>query len=330
MRNLLLISISVFLLMAFKAGIPEYFPQPKTAIPDLHNDSSLIALGRTLFHDPLLSRDSSISCASCHSQYNAFSHSDHPLSHGINDRIGKRNAPSLVNLAWQKEFMWDGASFSLEAQALIPLTSPHEMDNTLDEIIHRLQQHDKYSTLFIQSFGDSKISTQRLIKAISAYESILISKNAKYDSVMQGIAAFSEQEAKGYTLFKQHCNACHAEPLFTNGSFANNGLSMDTALNDVGRFAITHDSSDIRHFKVPTLRNLLYSFPYMHDGRFKRLRDVIKHYSVLIDINDSFRDIPRPLLLNDREQTEILAFLHTLTDKTFIFNPEFSNYQAIK
>lgn len=316
--------------MAFKAGLPEYFPQPKTALPDLHKDSSLIALGRTLFHDPLLSRDSSISCASCHSQYNAFSHSDHPLSHGINDRIGKRNAPSLVNLAWQKEFMWDGASFSLEAQALVPLTSEHEMDNDPNRIITTLQHHQRYPEYFSKAFGDTTITIARLLRAIAAFERTLISKNAKYDSVMQGIAAFSEQEAKGYTLFKQHCNACHAEPLFTNGSFANNGLSTDTALNDVGRFAITHDSSDIRHFKVPTLRNLLYSFPYMHDGRFKRLRDVIKHYSEFIDINDSFRDIPRPLLLNDREQTEILAFLHTLTDKTFIFNPAFSNYQAKK
>jgi len=147
---------------------------------------------------------------------------------------------------------------------------------------------------------------------------------------MQGIATFTEQESRGYALFKQHCNTCHTEPLFTNGSFANNGLPIDTVLNDLGRFAITHDSSDIRHFKVPTLRNLLYSFPYMHDGRFKRLRDVIKHYTQLIDFTDSFRDIPRPLLLNEREQTEILSFLHTLTDKTYIFNPEFSNYQAKK
>ncbi|MEY3312900.1 MAG: hypothetical protein RLZZ578_420 [Bacteroidota bacterium] len=329
-RNLLLIVFSILLLMGFRASIPDYFPQPHHPLPDARNDSMLIYLGKQLFHDPILSRDNSISCASCHSQYNAFAHSDHPLSHGINDRIGKRNAPALMNLAWLDEFMWDGGSFSLEAQTLVPLTTDHEMDNDPNIIVAKLQQHSKYPEYFLRTFGDTKITIARILRAIATFERTLISKNAKYDSVMQGIATFSDQESRGYALFKQHCNTCHTEPLFTNGSFANNGLPIDTVLNDVGRFAITHDSSDIRHFKVPTLRNLLYSFPYMHDGRFKRLRDVIKHYTQLIDFNDSFRDIPRPLLLNEREQTEILSFLHTLTDKTYIFNPEFSNYQAKK
>ena len=329
-RNLLLIVFSILLLMGFRASIPDYFPQPHHPLPDARNDSMLIYLGKQLFHDPILSRDSSISCASCHSQYNAFAHSDHPLSHGINDRIGKRNAPALMNLAWLDEFMWDGGSFSLEAQTLVPLTTDHEMDNDPNIIVAKLQQHSKYPEYFSRAFGDTKITIDRILRAIATFERTLISKNAKYDSVMQGIATFTEQESRGYALFKQHCNTCHTEPLFTNGSFANNGLPIDTVLNDVGRFAITHDSSDIRHFKVPTLRNLLYSFPYMHDGRFKRLRDVIKHYTQLIDFTDSFRDIPRPLLLNEREQTEILSFLYTLTDKTYIFNPEFSNYQAKK
>lgn len=327
-RNLLLIVLSILLLMGFRASIPDYFPQPHHPLPDARNDSMLIYLGKQLFHDPILSRDSSISCASCHSQYNAFAHSDHPLSHGINDRIGKRNAPALMNLAWFDEFMWDGGSFSLEAQTLVPLTTDHEMDNDPNIIVTKLRHHSKYPEYFSRSFGDTTITIARILRAIATFERTLISKNAKYDSVMQGIATFTEQESRGYALFKQHCNTCHTEPLFTNGSFANNGLPIDSALNDQGRFAITLDSSDIRHFKVPTLRNLLYSFPYMHDGRFKRLRDVIKHYSQNIDMNDKQSDILFPLRLSENEETDLLAFLHALTDKTFIFNASYSTYQA--
>lgn len=330
MKDIFLIGVSILFLVGFRFGIPDYFPKPHHVIPDDRHDSLLISLGKRLFHDPILSRDSTISCASCHSQYNAFAHSDHPLSHGINDRIGTRNAPALMNLAWLTAFMWDGGSFSLEAQALVPLTSKHEMDNDLDYILRSLKQHPDYPKYFFRAFGDTSITIARLVRAITAFELTLISKNAKYDSVMKGVASFTDQESRGYALFKQHCNTCHTEPLFTNASFASNGLPIDPTLNDQGRFVITLDSSDIRHFKVPTLRNLVYSFPYMHDGRFKRLRDVLKHYSTNIDNRDNRSDIPSALHLSDNEETDILAFLHALTDKSFIFNGSYSTFQVSK
>ena len=312
----------MLLLMSFISVNDEYFPEPIYPIAD--SDSPIPALGRELFHDPILSKDSTVSCASCHSQYNAFAHSDHALSHGIADRIGIRNAPALVNLAWSESFMWDGASFSLEAQVLTPLTAHHEMDNSLDTILNRLNKHPKYSYLVQQAFGKSPIQTKHVLKAIADYESTLISRNSRYDSMRIHLVEFTEQEKKGYALFKQYCNRCHAEPLFTNGQFANNALPINTSLNDMGRFRITDDSAHIRHFKIPTLRNLLYSFPYMHDGRFKRLRDVLKHYAEGINMHDETRNIKSPIPLSSNDITDLMSFLHALTDRTFIFNPSFS------
>jgi len=312
----------MLLLMSFISVNVEYFPEP--IYPIANPDSPIVSLGRELFHDPILSKDSTVSCASCHSQYNAFAHSDHALSHGIADRIGTRNAPALVNLAWSESFMWDGASFSLEAQVLTPLTAHHEMDNSLDTILNRLNKHPKYSYLVQQAFGKSPIQTKHVLKAIADYESTLISRNSRYDSMRIHLVEFTEQEKKGYALFKQYCNRCHAEPLFTNGQFANNALPINTSLNDMGRFRITDDSAHIRHFKIPTLRNLLYSFPYMHDGRFKRLRDVLKHYAEGINMHDETRNIKSPIPLSSNDITDLMSFLHALTDRTFIFNPSFS------
>ena len=322
MRHIILISCSMLLLMSFISVNDEYFPEPIYPIAD--SDSPIPALGRELFHDPILSKDSTVSCASCHSQYNAFAHSDHALSHGIADRIGIRNAPALINLAWSESFMWDGASFLLEAQVLTPLTAHHEMDNSLDTILNRLNKHPKYSYLVQQAFGKSPIQTKHVLKAIADYESTLISRNSRYDSMRIHLVEFTEQEKKGYALFKQYCNRCHAEPLFTNGQFANNALPINTSLNDMGRFRITDDSAHIRHFKIPTLRNLLYSFPYMHDGRFKRLRDVLKHYAEGINMHDETRNIKSPIPLSSNDITDLMSFLHALTDRTFIFNPAFS------
>ena len=322
MKNLILILWSMLLLMSFISVKEEYFP--KSHYPIVDQNSPIVTLGRELFHDPILSKDSTVSCASCHSQFNAFAHSDHALSHGVADRIGIRNAPALINLAWSNSFMWDGASFSLEAQVLTPLTAHHEMDNSLDTILRRLNRHPMYSNLVQQAFGESPIQTKHVLKAIASYESTLISRNSRYDSMRMQLVEFTEQEQKGYALFKQHCNRCHTEPLFTSGQFANTALPIDTMLNDVGRYAITQDSTHIRHFKIPTLRNLLYSFPYMHDGRFKRLRDVLNHYAEGINMHDESRSINKPIPLNTHDMTDLLSFLHALTDRTFIFNPTFS------
>lgn len=284
-----------------------------------------IALGRHLFYEPLLSKDTSISCSSCHSQYTAFTHVDHDLSHGIDDRIGTRNAPSLMNLAWSTIFMWDGAVNHLDMQALAPITNEDEMGDDLLNVIQKLQASSKYPMLFAKAFGDSVITGEHLLKAIAQFELILVSANSKYDQVMRKESAFSAQEQNGYALFQQHCNTCHQEPLFTNNQFANNGLPVDTTLNDKGRIEITKEAKDAYLFKVPTLRNVEFSYPYMHDGRFEELSEVLGYYTKGVEKSATLSsELEGGLPLTHKEQIDLIAFLLTLTDKEFLFNPQFS------
>ncbi len=283
-----------------------------------------IALGRKLFYDPILSRDSIISCSSCHLNYTAFAHVDHKLSHGIHDSIGTRNAPALVNLAWGKHFMWDGAVNNLDMQALAPINHPEEMGEETVHVVAKLQRSHEYRRLFFDAFNDSVVTGEHLLKAISQFELTLISAGSKYDQVMEkkAIVIFTEQEANGYKLFKAHCNVCHREPLFTTGEFANNGLPPDSILRDVGRMRITSDPKDSLLFKIPSLRNIEFSFPYMHDGRFKTLRAVLDHYDHGIMKSTTLApELQHGIPLTSNERTDVVAFLLTLSDRDFLFDP---------
>lgn len=285
-------------------------------------------LGRKLFYDPILSRDSTISCASCHLQYTGFTHVDHAVSHGIEGRKGTRNSPVLINLAWQKNFHWDGGVNHIEVQGLNPIKHPAEMDNSLEEVIKRLSRSSDYRSRFKIAFGNEEITTPKIMKALSQFTLSLVSSNSKYDQVMRkekGIA-FTDQEKNGLNLFRKHCAECHKEPLFTETFFASNGLNIDTNYNDVGRFAITQNPSDSLHFKIPTLRNIEFTFPYMHDGRFRKLKEVINYYSEGIDTSDKHLSKPLngPLLFSEHEKKDLHAFLLTLTDKEFLYNKKFS------
>ncbi len=282
-----------------------------------------VELGRMLFYEPLLSKDNTISCASCHSPYNAFAHTDHDLSHGINDRIGTRNAPALFNLAWQKSFMWDGAVNHLDMQALAPLNHPDEMGETIENVVHKLQVSQTYRSSFYKAWGDSNITGEHLLKSLSQFQLTLISCNSKYDRVKQEKEKFTEQEQAGYELFKTHCNSCHSEPLFSSYQFANNGLPIDTSLNDYGKGAITKKASDSLLFKIPSLRNLSYTYPYMHDGRFKKLNEILNHYTSGIVASPTLsRQLQNPINLSSNDKTDLIAFLLTLNDKEFVFNPK--------
>lgn len=272
-------------------------------------DFNKIQIGRALFYDPLLSFDNTISCASCHSPYNAFAHTDHSLSHGINDSIGNRNTPALFNLAWQPIFMWDGAVNHLDVQSLAPISHPDEMGSSINDVVKKLNQSILYKKLFILAYNDSLATGERVLKSLSQFMLTLESKNSKYDQVKLGKQTFTTQEKNGYELFAKHCSSCHTEPLFTNHSFQNNRLPIDASLNDYGRYTITKNPIDSLKFKVPSLRNLEYTYPYMHDGRFNSLSEVLNHYS-----NEM---IP----LNSNERVDIIAFLLTLSDKEFVFNP---------
>lgn len=307
--------------------VPEGWPQPVYDFSRNPLTTEGVLLGRVLFHDPVLSADSSISCTSCHLQYTAFTHVDHDLSHGIGGKIGNRNSPALTNLAWAKLFMWDGAINHLDMQPLAPIAHPAEMGSDIDTVIRKLRRSHLYRTLFYNAFGDSSITGAHFLKAISQFMLTMVSANSKYDRVIrheQG-AAFTAQEENGYKLFKKHCNSCHREPLFTTNAFANNGLTVDTTLNDYGRMRITHKRADSLHFKIPTLRNVEFSYPYMHDGRFKKLSDVINHYTSGITPGPTLSpELRESIILSANEKVDLLAFLLTLSDTKYLFNTDFS------
>jgi len=300
---------------------PSYFPQPTYSFENNPLKAEKVNLGRVLFYDPILSRDHSTSCASFHSPYNAFAHTDHDLSHGIDDQIGTRNAPPLFNLAWQETFMWDGAIHHLDMQALAPISHPKEMGSSIREVVEKLQASDIYPTLFAKAFGDSSITGQHLLQALSQFQLTLVSAKAKYDEVKAGRAAFTTQEENGYALYQRNCSSCHTEPLFSSYEMANNGLPLDTTLNDFGKGAITKQAQDSLKFKIPSLRNLSFTYPYMHDGRFRKLRHVIQHYTGGIqDLAQT--DLKYKIQLSSNEKADLIAFLLTLNDKTFVFDPK--------
>jgi len=305
--------------------VPAGWPEPHYDFAKNKLTQEKVDLGRLLFYDPILSRDSTISCESCHSRFVAFTHVDHALSHGINDRIGKRNAPALMNLAWQRNFMWDGAINHLDMQALAPITNPLEMDEQLPMVLEKLRAQVRYRFMFDRAFGDTAITTERLLRSMTAFMLTLVSSNSKYDRVMRGEANFTSQEENGYAMFKRHCNACHTEPLFTNGNFSRNGIGVDPELRDWGRFIVTQQPADSFLFKVPTLRNIAYSKPYMHDGRMKRLSDVLKDYASLhstgVVLNNTLDQLPS---LSSEQQVDITSFLLTLSDSSFVMNPAYS------
>ncbi len=305
--------------------VPKNWPHPVYDFSKNPLTANKIELGRALFYDPILSRNNMISCASCHSQYNAFTHTDHALSHGIEDKIGTRNSPALMNLAWQTLFMQDGAVNHLDVQALAPITHPNEMGEDINHVIEKLNTSSTYPALFYKAYNDSNISSAKTLKAISQFLLTLVSHNAKYDSVMRKQANFTEQENRGYVLFKKNCATCHTEPLFSNYEFVNNGLAVDTTLNDLGRFTITQHKLDSFKFKTPTLRNIEFSYPYMHDGRFKNLQQVLNHYTDGVNHSSTLSPkLKQSMLLSSKEKVDIIAFLLTLTDQFFLFNKQFS------
>jgi cytochrome c peroxidase len=305
-------------------SIPKLWPKPYYDFTQNPPTVEGFELGRKLFYDPILSRDTTISCATCHFQATGFAHTDHELSHGIEGKIGTRNALSLQNLIWSKSFMWDGGVNHLDVQALNPITNPLEMDETLPHVLQKLQADAQYPGLFSKAFGTSKITGQLLLRALSQFMMQLNSCNAKYDKVMRQEAVFTTQEENGYQLFKQKCSSCHQEPLFKSNSFENNGLAMDPYLLDLGRMKITGNSSDSLRFNVPSLRNCQFTAPYMHDGRFKTLTEVVKNYNTLTTNSLLSKKLQISLHLSDNERVDLVAFLKTLSDPEFLFNPKYA------
>jgi len=306
-------------------SVPSNFPAPAYDFKDNKLTNAGFALGKKLFYDARLSADKSVSCGSCHQQFAAFANLDHKVSHGVNNCQGKRNAPPLFNLAWQKAFFWDGGVKNIETSPLNAITDACEMGTDIETIIAFLKNTAPYPDMFKNAFGSTEINSQLLLKSITQFTAVLVSGNSKYDKVKRNEdgAAFTTSELAGYNLFKEKCAKCHAEPLFTDFSYRSNGLDLTSS--DEGRAHITGVSTDFGTFRVPTLRNIEYTGPYMHDGRFYNLDEVLEHYNS--DVKGSANldaQLKSGIQLNSMQREQIKDFLKTLTDHEFIKNTLFS------
>ena len=296
-----------------------------------------VNLGRKLFHEPLLSADGTQSCASCHIQSTGFS-DPNQFSSGIDGVSGNRNAMAIINLMWSPSFNWDGSSTKLEDQAFEPVINPIEMHDTWLNVSEKLNAHAEYPDLFKSAFNIDEIDSNYVVKAIAQFERTLISGNSKWDKWYRGEVSLTEQELRGWDLFNvdrtdfsagADCFHCHTAPHFTDFLFHNNGLDSDEIFSDLGLYETTGSDIDKAKFKTPTLRNIEVTGPYMHDGRFSTLEEVIEHYNsgghASSTVSPLMKNIGDGLLLTPEDKQALLAFLRTLTDEEFLNNPEFSN-----
>lgn len=296
---------------------PAHFPQPNYTFEQNTQTLERFELGRALFYDPILSLDSTISCANCHDQAHGFADHNVKFSNGVNGAVGERNSPALSNLAWYPNFMWDGGVNHIETFSVAPITNVLEMKETIAHVITKLNNNTSYKAKFKQAYGSETITDQYMLKALGQFLAMTISSDSKYDRVYQGVATFSSNEQNGYTLFKAHCTSCHAEPLTTDFSFRNNGL--DVSFTDLGRNHITLDPNDLGKFRVPNLRNIELTYPYMHDGRFFTLTQVIEHYSTGIKQSATLDPtLSTGFNFTTQEKLDLITFLKTLTDNTFL------------
>ncbi|MBS0027972.1 cytochrome-c peroxidase [Chitinophaga sp. 2R12] len=307
--------------------LPPNFPKPVYDFSRNPLTKPGVALGRFMFYDFRLSKDSTVSCGFCHQQFAAFGHFDHALAHGVEGQQGNRSVPVLFNMIWQKAFMWDGGVNHLEIQPLTPLTDHNEMAVDLKELLRKMQADPAYRSKFKAAFGSEDITSERMFKALTQFVATMISANSRYDSVMRKLpgAVFSAEEQAGYNIFQEKCAACHKEPLFTDLTYRSNGLPYLPALNDVGRMKVTGNTDDNLRFKVPSLRNILKSSPYMHDGRFYDIYQVFDFYDHGVAVTGTTDPIVKKgIPLSDQEKRQLYFFLNTLTDYSFINNQALS------
>jgi cytochrome c peroxidase len=312
----------------FQFKVPEFFPEPTYTFRNNPVTEPGFELGRKLFFDPILSRDSTISCSSCHSQSVAFADAQHRLSIGIDDRVGTRNAPSISNLAFQDRFFWDGGVTHVDFIPVNAIENEFEMDNNIATIVERIRNHEEYPQMFDQAFGGDTINSGRMLHALSQFMVMMISANSDYDKYLRNEnVELREAAISGLNTFEQNCSSCHQGIMFTSGGFENNGLD-EIYDKDIGRALITENDLDLGKFRVPSLRNVALTAPYMHDGRLSTLMDVLDHYS------DGVKDSPTlsPQLrqgdqlgipLTMEEKQNLVAFLETLSDWEFINDTRF-------
>lgn len=308
--------------------VPQGWPQPHYNFEENPITQDRFILGRALFYETMLSQDNSISCGSCHQNFTAFANADHKISHGILDRLGKRNSPGLFNLNWHTSFMHDGGSLHIETQPLAPLTNTVEMAEDINSVIAKLQATQKYRSLFKSAYGDETVNSQRILKSIAQFMGLIYSYNSKFDHYKrhEKKVELTEDEQRGYVLFQAKCNSCHAEPLFSDFEFRSNGLPVDPQYQDSGRAHITSLAEDRYKFKTPSLRNVGLTGPYMHDGRFATLELCLDHYTNAtkntVNLDPS---LSKPLSLSAQDKKDLISFLNTLSDFEFIKDERFAD-----
>ena len=327
----------IYTTVRYDLEIPTLFSD-KLIAPIIPSNNPLtkegIALGKKLFFETILSGDETQSCASCHNPKKAFT-DNKQFSEGIKGDLGTRNAMPLFNLAWNfnERFAWDGKEFGLENQALEPVTNPIEMHSSWKTVVEKLENNSDYPSLFEQAFGSSKIDATLVTKAIAQFERTLISGNSKFDQYLQGKATLTIEEQNGFNVFMDeakgdcfHCHGSNNNPLWTDNKFHNNGL--DTNFTDLGFGNVTGDPADNGKFKSPSIRNLMFTAPYMHDGRFATLEEVINHYSEGLKKSSTIDPLMKEVNqggvhLSTQDKADLKAFLVALTDYDFIRNPAF-------
>jgi cytochrome c peroxidase len=322
---------------SIKWAKPANFPDPVYDLSKNPLTEDGVKLGRMLFYDPVLSKNNKVSCGSCHQQKAAFSHQGQVFSAGVHGEFSRRNSPSIQNMAWSRSFFWDGGVHDLDFVPFNPVQNPQEMGENVRDVIVKLKamtarsENPDYPEMFKAAFGTRDITTERMMKALSQFMVTLISADSRYDQYVAGNEkALNQEEREGLILFKKKCSGCHTGELFTDHTFKNNGL-IPLKNKDLGRYEVTRLDTDQYKFKVPSLRNVCVTAPYMHDGRFKTLEEVLEHYSENVMASNTLD----PLLINKRgetgialtagEKTRILAFLGCLTDEKFISDTTFAD-----
>jgi cytochrome c peroxidase len=314
---------------------------PDPAIPlDNTLTISKVKLGRMLFYEKKLSKDLTQACADCHLQKDAFS-DIRPFSIGVEKKEGKRNAMALFNLAYHTNgFFWDGRAPLLRDQALKPIQDPLEMNESLPNAVAKIQNDPKFKDQFIRAFGTDSVDALKISLAIEQFMISIVSHDSKYDKYLKGEVNFTPEELHGKELFfteadpannikGAECFHCHNGPNFTNNEFLNNGLDEEANFKDLGRYNVSNNNLDKAKFKVPSLRNISLTAPYMHDSRFKTLEEVIDHYNSNVKKSYTSSDLLlnnlKGLNLSNQDKSDLIAFLKTLSDPTYITNPEYKS-----
>lgn len=323
---------------------PVNFPEPTYDFSANEFTQEKFELGKKLFYDGILSSDQSVSCAFCHDQSFAFTHHGHALSDGVGGAVGARNAQPIQNLAFMEDFTWDGSIRHLDLQPLVPIESEIEMNETMSNVLDKLRNDTSYLNDFnnafeLESEESNIINYRTLLQALAQYMNALVSANSRYDYYVRGETMeepYTQDEILGLAIFKDKCASCHSGELFTDQSYRNNGIGVNTDIPDeLGRSRVNDEdnginSEDYYKFKVPSLRNVWVTYPYMHDGRLNSLNDVLEHYNSgvqdMFTLDESLKQengnlgIP----LTTEEQALLKIFLKSLTDETFLTDERFA------